>query len=240
MKKVIVFVILLMPFYVMAQKIDAVDIAKMYMFLNQSYTTYFMPNMINKNDFSYLDFKNSFEIKLDTLEITDELEEITDYNKDNNFFEFIDGKLKYTFYKINIDSITNEPFFIGSFAMMRYCVIAIQESTGKSYRIIGFDNNDLLSFLSDFRSQYLKVNHKNISINQILKYFKVECVDFECLYNGLTDKNWIRTAINCKYPCLWRINDGFNTGYNHSKKCQKMLKKNKSEIINKCNCRNVD
>jgi hypothetical protein len=36
MKKVIVFVILLMPFYVMAQKVNAVDIAKMYMFLNQS------------------------------------------------------------------------------------------------------------------------------------------------------------------------------------------------------------
>lgn len=268
MKKIIfILVFLFVCLSAFARKINAVDIAKMYLFLNSScisdsiWLYYHLEDVpficsdkssndtVKKDDFTYTKFKNSFDIKLDTLRVSDEndfYDNDDDEDYDNYYSrldsdwvsleEWIDGDLKYTFYKIHIDNFTNEPPGIGWFMMIKYCVIAVQESTGRSYRIMGFDNNDFLSFLLDFRSQYAMVNNENISVEQILKYFKVECVDFECLYEGLTDKNWLRPDL-CQYPCLWRINDMVPISYGLSEKCKKFFKKHKGSIIDKCNRR---
>ncbi|MDR2651970.1 MAG: hypothetical protein LBC68_06600 [Prevotellaceae bacterium] len=202
-----------------SQNIDAEYIAKHYLFLNTSFYSvesnsifcqYTQDFQINNKLFSK--YINSFSIKLDTLEVVDRLEETTNYKKDNNFYSWIDGKLRYQFYKINFNNIIFDSsvdtlcrFFIGIVVEKKHCIIAIQEATGRTYRIMGFENSDFLSFIDDFKHQYLLKIGKKLNTQTILNYFNVENVDFNCLYKGCVDIYFNNN--DSKTPCLKKFND---------------------------------
>ena len=72
-----------------------------------------------------------------------------------------------------------------------------------TYRLKGFNGNDFLSFLRDFKEIYKRKTDKAISSNKLIKKYKIPDVNFKCLYKGLRAKN---IDIQ-KYPCLIRFSD---------------------------------
>ena len=82
-------------------------------------------------------------------------------------------------------------------------VIAINPRTGRSYRLSGFNGNDFLGFLSDFKEEFKQKNKSRLSNKKFLKGYYVEGIDFNCLYKGLKAQEVDRY----KYPCLIRCSD---------------------------------
>jgi len=69
------------------------------------------------------------------------------------------------------------------------------------YRISGFENSDFLYFLDKYEWQW---KLRPFTIGKFIEKYKVEGVDFKCLYNGLRDG---RLFDKYKYPCLKRVGD---------------------------------
>lgn len=77
-------------------------------------------------------------------------------------------------------------------------VLCINNSTGQSFRLNGFEGNDFFAFLDDVKRTYYFDYHKQLSNSEFFNKFIVNGLDFKCIYNGLTMKG----ANLQKYPCL--------------------------------------
>lgn len=73
----------------------------------------------------------------------------------------------------------------------------------RSFCLQGFNDNDFLAFLADFIEEYSDHNIDKITVKGVLWNFKVEGLDFECLYQNLKQDKIDRD----KYPCLKRVNE---------------------------------
>jgi hypothetical protein len=177
-------------------KIDAESIFKMQLFLDKEIVTFRgMDTIATKGDSLYKAYSEAFTVKLDTLKITGNF----DYTMSVYAPHF-------TFYKLNKKSSIrtqneNELQFFSVFG--RENKIAINNRTGRSYRIVGFNACDFLGFLSDYLEEYNNENKNKINVRQFLRNYHVEGVDFKCLYKGLIS-NMVDKK---KYPCLKRPSD---------------------------------
>lgn len=145
-----------------------------------------------KNDSTYNKFKDFIELKINKLTLN---------TVDNNISDF-------EFCMVNSDSITfksNINELDVSCGFQKKFVLAIQKDTYKIYRIMGFDTNDFLFFLEDFKKTYRDKFFKKISSKYFLKNYFVNELDFNCIYNGLKSKNM---DFN-KFPCLRNCNSPF-------------------------------
>lgn len=173
--------------------IDAVSIFKMHLFLDSKNK---MDTIMTKNDSLYRAFCDVVILKLDTLKVSG------DYYLTKSVF-----RPKFKFFQLNEYSYTKkldekelQLFWIYG---DRISAIAINQETGKSYRLLGFDNNDFLFFLADFREAYKEKNGNELRIKQFFKNYSVDKLNFECLYKGLKKSEIDRI----KYPCLGRVSD---------------------------------
>ena len=71
--------------------------------------------------------------------------------------------------------------------------------TGISYRIMGFNGNDTLSFIQDLRKYLREIQDENYSEKKITNTFFIEGVDMKCILKGLKSKNEKDTN---RFPCL--------------------------------------
>jgi hypothetical protein len=187
--KFYIFIMIFSSFELFSQiQIDPISIFKMQLFLDSK-------NII-KNDSLYKAFSDVVDLKLDTLKIKGE------YNLTKSAlspkYKFF--QLKEHNYKKELNEKELQLYWIFG---DKVCSIAINQETGKSYRLLGFNTNDFLSFLSDFRETYKEKQGEKLSVKQFLKNYAVSEIDFECLYKGLNNKE-----IDVKkYPCLVRSSD---------------------------------
>lgn len=178
-------------------KTDVISVFKMQLFLdNKNVKFKELDSMLIKNDSLYKAFSDVVVLKLDTLKIKGE------YNLTKSAlrpkYKFF--KLKEHSYKKTLNEKELQLYWIFG---DKICSIAINQETGKSYRLLGFNTNDFLSFLADFREDYKEKQGEKLSVKQFLKYYTVDEVDFECLYKGLiSNERDIK-----KYPCLVRASD---------------------------------
>lgn len=175
---------------------DVVSIFKMQLFLDRLNDKKIdkLPNSV-KGDSLYLAFSRMLYLKIDTLKVSNNLYENTEVHD-------------FTFYKVNLSNLThNKENQIGSkesnYVSIPVCnchefIIAIDLIDGISYRISGFNSNDFNSFLANLKKD-CKMRYMNFTTKQFLKKYKVEGVDFECLYNGLSKGDKVDYI---KYPCL--------------------------------------
>ena len=181
-------------------KTDIEDVFKMQLFLNRKNVVFrTMDTSIVRNDSLYYSFKDLISLKIDTLKLENNLSFL---EEDYKFYRVQETGINYNrklasdeFRYLNIGCWMN-----GSY------IIALNQTSGISYRLMGFDNNDFLGFFSDFKEMYRKSNVKKLKVSNFFKNYKVEDLDFRCLYNGLRSKE-----INLeKYPCLKKCSDTFS------------------------------
>lgn len=179
-------------------KSNVQDIFKMHLFLNKKNILFrTMDNTIIKNDSLYNSFKSLINIKTKRLSLINSLEGLS--NEDYEFYKVEDSDIKY-----NRKLIANESKFLSISCWMNgYYILAINIKTSQTYRLSGFEINDFLSFLNDFKENYLKTNLKKLKTSTFLKKYKVEELDFNCLFKGLTSKELNRK----NYPCLKRCSE---------------------------------
>jgi len=179
-------------------KTDIESIFKMQLFLNRKNVQFrTMDSSIVKNDSLYKVFEEVTNLKIDTLKLE---------NKITGDFEE-----EFQFFKLSIDEIRNnrklindEFQYIGfGSGMCDFYILALNRKTGISYRLSGFDVNDFFGFLSDFKVSYFNSTGKKLKTSKFIKNYKVENLDFECLYKGLKIDGIDRK----KYPCLMRCSD---------------------------------
>lgn len=149
---------------------------------------------------SYSDFEKSFDLSLDTLKLSGDIDytELAFATK----FEFYKIELKKSIrYKI---AYTKDSKFEGfPQGYTDVYIIGVNMKNNRSYRLHGFDDNDFLAFLTDFLEEYNDDNIDKITVKKFLKNYKVEGLDFKCLYQGLKHAKIDRE----KYPCLKRVSD---------------------------------
>jgi hypothetical protein len=187
-------------------KVDAVSIFKMQLFVDNKNSNFRgMDSMVIKNDSLYKAFSDAVDFKLDTLKITGNWELTKSvFATHYQFYQLLaydNQKKSHTqniIYKRKLNSNEEQFFMIGG-----SCVLAINQKTGLSYRLKGFNSNDFLNFLSDFKEAYKESTGDKLSTSEFLKNYKVYGLDFQCLYQGLKQDNIDRD----KYPCLKRISD---------------------------------
>ena len=183
-------------------KIDYEHIFKNWIYIEK--TSGYMPtqesvNSISiKNDSIFNIFKDNIKLKISELNnnlphkyvvkclilnnqnVIDTNQDLTPYNIDVNSFFYnnqCDGKL----------------------------VLVFDIENGMSYRIAGFDGNDLMSLLFNIQEYYFK-NYKEISFKSIIKKHYIKDVDLLCMYKGLKSERLIDFK---KYPCLKSCFDEF-------------------------------
>lgn len=187
-------------------KVDAPSIFKMQLFLNSKIEVVGGKDAaVVISDSLYKACSDAVDFKLDTLKITGSWELTKSvFSSQYRFYQLLaydDQKKTYTkniIYKRKLNDL-EEQFFL----IRESCVLAINQRTGLSYRLKGFNSNDFLNFLSDFREAYKESTGSGLSIKDFLKNYKVEGLDFECLYKGLRQDETDRE----KYPCLKRASD---------------------------------
>ena len=186
-------------------KTDAEYIFKIQLFLNMNNIMFKeIDTSTQKNDSLFNNFNNLVLLNMDTLKISG------DFDLTKSVFA-----PKFEFYKINLGSAEKsslrykrelsgkEDYFLIGGGTFEILVLAINIKTGKSYRLSGFDINDFLGFLSDFKEEYNKNNFEKLSASKFIKNYHVKYLDFECLYRGLKSE----TINRKKFPCLRRVND---------------------------------
>ena len=205
MKKLItISVLIIMCINLSAQiKHDAVSIFKMQLFLNNNknypYSKKNDKDIVVKNDSLYEIFNEIVQIKLDSLRISGEYEFMHNSDLEYVFYKFSLYNLSYLQQiSDNKDISLNIPHGLNT-----EFILAIHTKTSASYRIKGFDGNDFLSFLSDFKEDFYSYYEKKLTTRHFLRGYHVEGIDFKCLYQGLTAKEIDRN----KYPCLKRVSD---------------------------------
>jgi len=187
--KFYIFIMIFSSFELFSQiQIDPISIFKMQLFLDSK-------NVI-KNDSLYKAFSDVVDLKLDTLKIKGEYN-LTESALSPKYKFF---QLKEHSYKKKLNEKELQLYWIFG---DKICSIAINQETGKSYRLLGFNTSDFLSFLSDFREMYKDKQGEKLSVKQFLKNYTVSEIDFKCLYKGL-NSNEIDMK---KYPCLIRASD---------------------------------
>lgn len=196
--KVYVFIILFSSFNLYSQiKIDAVSIFKMQLFLDKNDIELGKFDLTTvKSDSLYKAFNEIVDLRIDTLKITGD-----------HYLTKSALSPKYTFFQLTSHSYKKK---LSEKELQLYwifgdhvCTIAINQETGKSYRLLGFNTNDFLSFLSDFREEFKIKQGEKLTVKHFLKNYIVEDVDFECLYNGLRSGE----ADTKSYPCLVKASD---------------------------------
>lgn len=194
---IVLIIYLISPRLSAQVKTDAVSIFKMQIFLDKKNTEFrCMDSTSVKGDSLYRSFCDVVELKLDTLKITGNY----DLTKSAT-------APKYKFYRLleyryNRKLNNNEQQLYWIFGN-RVSIVAINQKTGVSYRLKGFNGNDFLGFLSDLKEEYNEANDEKLTTKRFLKSYKVESMDFQCLYEGLISNGIDRN----KYPCLKRESD---------------------------------
>ncbi|KIX22023.1 hypothetical protein SY27_04940 [Flavobacterium sp. 316] len=180
-------------------KTTAEDIFKMHLFLDKkNITRSDLSKTVVKNDSLYDSFKKNCSIKLDTLKLK------------SNIFLSIDGD--FTFYTITdikySDSLnTNESWFLKiDLGYDSKYIIAINQNTGRSYRLSGFYSNDFFAFYFDIKKAYRDYNFKDLKKKLFFREYFVESIDFKCLYKGLRQNKIDKE----RFPCLKTCSDTFS------------------------------
>ncbi|UGS21233.1 hypothetical protein [Flavobacterium cyclinae] len=78
-------------------------------------------------------------------------------------------------------------------------VLVFDLETGMSYRVAGFNGNDLLSLIDSLKDYHFKKEDKVLKRKIIIKKYFVEDVDLMCTYKGLISEDSFN---HIKYPCL--------------------------------------
>ena len=176
------------------------DIFKMELFLNKKNTSYMdTTNSISKNDSLYKKFKEILNIKIEKLKIDNKLSGFLE--NDYQFFMLSEKNVSYN------KSFDAKEYRYLQIEMMidSYYILAINIKTGANYRLAGFDSNDFTNFLLDFKEQYLISNSIKLKNSTFFNKFKVEYLDFKCMYDGLKSEQLDRE----KFTCLKRCSDPF-------------------------------
>lgn len=179
-------------------KTDIEDVFKMHLFLNRQNVVFrTMDSSIVKNDSLYDSFKNLISLKIETMRIESALDGIDDEHY--KFYRVQDSGITYKRELIKDESkyLSLSCWMNGSY------ILAINQETGASYRLKGFDTNDFLGFLSEFKVLYYNNNSKKLQNSFFFKKYKVEDLDFYCLYEGLRSEK-----INIeRYACLKKCSE---------------------------------
>jgi hypothetical protein len=180
-------------------KTNSKDIFKMHLFLDKiNISRSDLDKKIVKNDSLYDIFKANVNLEIEELKLVSNL-----FIPKNGDFKFY--ILKDVFYK---DDITKDDLWFIKINLSLDCkyVIAVNEYTGRNYRLSGFNNNDFFAFFYNIKESYKSVNFKKLRNSIFFKKYNVEYLDFECLYKGLKqdciDKH--------KFPCLKSCSDAFS------------------------------
>lgn len=159
-------------------------------------------NGVYKNDSLFTAFSKTIDLKLEKSEynllgIEYQFYFLRLYDIKNN--KFIDN----VSYKrdLALDEIKNYTIPVNKY--IGQYVIGLNPKTGMSYRLSGFNGNDFMGFLSDFKEAFKLKYNRRLSSKKFLKQYHVEGIDFKCLYEGLKVKEVNRD----KYPCLIRCSD---------------------------------
>lgn len=152
---------------------------------------------IIKGDSLFNIFKELTIIKINTLNLDSDI-----YICDENFL-FYSVKESQITYTRNLSKLEVNYFGISSDFSLGDYIISVNQKTGSIYKLSGFDTNDFLSFLADYKEIYLNCNSKNLKTSTFLKKYKVSGLDFDCIYKGLKAEKLDRK----KHPCLYRCND---------------------------------
>ena len=205
--------------------VDVVSIFKMQLFLDRddfAVKEYKEGRLVRRgyirNDSLYYvfsDFANRDFKYLDTLNIYNEYDRgYSMYKSKLAFYSLRDKYNPEDYVLYDTTKISRNDFYIFETWVSETVpyILAIDHASGRSYRISGFNGNDFLDFLSDFKEFYKSYNKINLSDKKILKNFNVEGIDLKCIYKGLRDKKWIREertehwpVTMKKYPCLQRV-----------------------------------
>ena len=179
-------------------KVDVESIFKMQLFLEKR-NVEVDKFEIAKDDALYAIFKEETLMQIDTLETIN-------IHKIFQFYSFdIDSGLSYKTPIISSDTFYFICLIHG--ATTKY-ILCVDMNRGKSYRISGFNGNDFLSFLVDYRNYHNDFGG-NLSDKKFIRNSFVQGVDFKCLYEGLHTKNPDIINHRHKYPCLKRVTDPF-------------------------------
>jgi hypothetical protein len=176
---------------------DAASVFRMQLFVDNKNVTFSgMDPMVVKSDSLYEAFRNAVDLKLDTLKVAGSRELARSvFSSQYQFYRLLAYDKKSIIYKKKLNSSEGQFFMISG-----NCILAINQRTGLSYRLQGFNGNDFLNFLSDFKEGYKESTGDVLSTKDFLKNYQVEGLDFECLYQGLKQDKIDRE----KYPCLKR------------------------------------
>lgn len=172
------------------QKTDGKFIFKSWLFLEH------LNSDIRDNDFSVKDaelfafFDNIVQLQIDTLKSTG-------FSKDFIFLSIASHKNNIVF---NDSAIIYKKFnqHVHINIPVSNCdgyILAVNNKTGRSFRIMGFYGNDLLGLIRE-----MKISHKNPR-NFFLKNCFVGGVDFNCIYKGIMSKNYDSKKSYCLAPC---------------------------------------
>jgi hypothetical protein len=178
-------------------KANVEDIFKMQLFLEKVMIISKEWKEIKDNSL-YLSFCNGISLRFDTLKSINIDERFEFYS-----LKKIDYKKKESF---------EVPFYYAYDEWINY-VLCINVISGKSYRLVGFDGNDFLDFLRDYKEMLLITYNYVITYQEAKsdKYFLKNCfvdgIDFKCLYNGLYSRNKEYYELIKKYPCLKKSSD---------------------------------
>lgn len=198
-KTILLFFFSLFFFKSFAQKnIDSVAIFKMWLYIDMESIDDSKPNInVFKSDSLYSVFSSIIDIKINKMDVKG-------FKKNYSFYslEHFDKNNKYVqniFYKRPLSHFEKDIFFIGQNNQgARQYIIVINNDNGRSYRLAGFNNSDFLNFLNDFKTDYNRnTTNKRMTVKSFLKNYRLDSIDFECLYKGLIEGGDIK-----KYPCL--------------------------------------
>jgi hypothetical protein len=198
-KIVLIFTFLYASSLYSQSRTEAEDIFKMHLFLDKkNISRSDLSKKIVKSDSLYDSFKKNCSIKMDTLKLK------------SNIYLSLDGdfmfyKMTDIIYKDGLD--INESWFLKIDLGLDYkYIIAINQNTGRSYRLSGFNSNDFFMFYSDIKKSYKSSKFKELRKKLFFSEYVVEDIDFECLYKGLKEESIDKE----KYPCLKTSSDTFS------------------------------
>ena len=174
---------------------NTVDVFKIHLFLNKSNVVRSdLKNEIVKNDSLFKVFCKETVLVLDTLKL------------DTDLYLPIDGQ--FSFYKLKEINYKNGKNWYLDIAWCDFSsyIIAINNYTGANFRLQGFENNDFFSFFILLKKTYRTSNFKKLRNSSFFKNYKVEGLDFKCIYKGLKSDILDKE----KFPCLKTPSDTFS------------------------------
>lgn len=165
------------------------DIFKMNLFLDKkNIMRSDLELSIIKNDSLYELFSKNSILNIDTLDLKSDL--YLPINSQFKFYLLKDIRFKSElekkmFWVLNIKMCENS----------RY-IIAFNEYTGQSFKLSGFSTNDFMSFFSIIKSDYRSLNFKKLRKTIFFKKYKVQFLDFECIFKSLKNGDEFSSCLN--------------------------------------------